>query len=181
MRIHSISFNQVITFSAVTIMFICYLLARITIAKVNSLDIRNIFSEGIYCVEAVNKTEEMTAEAIEIVKTLVTKKCGTFADVNSKSIKLYMKDIYVNKDNCKDLAKQLLEEGLIEDMSEDGLAAEIYTHAFFYFLFDSMPDSIHELPVLSKVYNSVSNGIDLENGGDTHLRQIAYAVIYRAF
>lgn len=138
---------------------------------------RNFFSEGI-STNAAQATENLAAE---LVNKLVCEKGGEIADVTQKSVKLYMNEVYVNKENCKDLANDLLADGFIEDMNEDDLAAEIYTHAFFYYLFDSIPDALHELPVLSKIYNSVSNGIDLENGGDTGLRQIVYAVIFRVF
>lgn len=178
MRIHSLSIGQIFSIIAVAAMMFIYIMIRGAIVQVDTQEVRNMFTEGIRCVEAVKTTEEI---AMDLVMQLVTEKCGAFAEMNAQSIKLYMKEMYANKDNCRDLAQDLLDEGLIEDMTVNELSAEIYTHAFFYYLFEAMPEAVHALPGLSSVYNSVSNGIDLASGGDTPVRQVAYAIIYRVF
>ncbi len=108
-------------------------------------------------------------------------KTETLGEVKKTTIKLAMSTLYVNKENCEELAKSLLGDKWIVDMTKEELSAEIYAHAYFYYLLDSLPDFVSELPGISRISNSVSNGIDLENGGDSAVRKVVYSLVFKLF
>lgn len=169
--------KDLVFITAATMLLIMYLSVRFILDGFNTVQIQGIFNEEIRYIEKTVSKENVA----ELVTELISEKIGLFGSKDSKRINLEMKSIYVNKENCVDLAKMLLEDGAIEDMSVEDLAAEIYTHASVYYVFESIPSFVHKLPGFSSVYRSVSNGIDLEDGGDTLARQFVYAVVYKLF
>lgn len=174
----TISLKKALVFiTAAAALIIVYLSVKFILAGFDTIQIRGIFSEEIKYIEKTICEENIE----ESVTELVSGKIGQIGSKDSKRINLEMNSIYVNKGNCVDLAKMLLRDGLIKGMSVKDLAAEIYTHASVYYVFEAIPSFIHKLPGFSSVYRSVSNGIDLEDGGDTHTRQLVYAVVYKLF
>ncbi len=174
----TISLKKALVLITVAAAFIIlYLSVRFIIAGLDNVQIRGIFSEEIKYIEKMICEESTEESVIE----LISGKIGRIGLKDSNRINLEMDSIYVNKENCVDLAKMLLKDGVIKGMSVKNLAAEIYTHASVYYVFEAIPSFIHKLPGFSSVYRSVSNGIDLEDGGDTHTRQLVYAVVYKLF
>lgn len=95
-----------------------------------------------------------------------------------KYLSLEMNDIYYNKKNCVEKAKDIVANKQITGMSIRQLAAEIYSHAFVYFNFHYLPKFIRETKLAKRVFNSAANGIDLEDNGDFLRRRIAYSIIW---
>lgn len=169
--------RDLVFITVASVIIIMYLSVKFILNGFDTAQIQGIFSGEIKYIEKTVCEENV----VELVTELISEKIGQFGSKDSKRINLEMKSIYINKENCVDLAKMLLNDGVIEDMSVEGLAAEIYTHASIYYVFESLPSFFQKLPGFSSVYRSVSNGIDLEDGGDTFTRQIAYAVVYKLF
>ncbi len=87
------------------------------------------------------------------------------------------KKLYSRK-YCNRLAKRLLAKGKISGMTLKELACEIYAHAYVYFNFRFVPPFLRGVKPFRSVYKSVSDGVDLEDGGDKLLRRIGYRVIW---
>ena len=167
--------KYVVMFAVLTLFAVSYLGTRVLVMQAGKSAPVAVSSASLSCIEVKDDLNDA------VNRFLTSDTYGILGRVGERTIKLDMDEIYADKDNCEQVANNLLANGLITGMTKKELTAEIYTHAFFYYVFDGMPEFVHELPVLSKVYNSVSNGIDLENGGDTQVRKVAYAVIYTVF
>jgi hypothetical protein len=78
---------------------------------------------------------------------------------------------FLNKRTCLDEARRLISEGLVVMMNEKQLASEIYFHALaFYFC-----EKTGWLPRMK--YHA--DPIDLHDGGDKHIRRVAYAAAWK--
>lgn len=95
-----------------------------------------------------------------------------------KTMNIGITEIALDKDECRAAAAQIVENNQIEGMSEEAVAKEIYAHIFLHDVISGMPSAVRNNPLVSRVYNSTCNGIDLEDFGDTFVRQIAYTVIW---
>ena len=82
------------------------------------------------------------------------------------------------KDRCRKLAKEILDAGRITGMTQSQLFCEIYAHAYVCYHFYLLPKVLRKLPFLRSVQNSASNGVDLQDNGDTWYRRIAYRLIW---
>ena len=120
------------------------------------------------------------------IAAVVLSKCGVNnmkkADfVKHGEIKTYnigIDEIELDKDACEEEAKALLVSKSIEGMSEDAMAKEIYAHIFIHDMIESLPDFVQNNKIVARAYGSTVNGIDLEDFGDTFVRQIAYEAIW---
>ena len=63
-------------------------------------------------------------------------------------------------------------------MSEKAMAKEIYAHIFIHDVIENLPSFVQDNKFVHKIYNSTVNGIDLEDFGDTYVRQFMYDVIW---
>ena len=91
-----------------------------------------------------------------------------------KTMNIGITDIALDKEDCEDAASYIVNENLIEGMSEKSVAKEIYAHIFIHDIIDNLPSALRNNSIVNRVYN----GIDLEDFGDTFVRQIAYIVIW---
>ena len=85
----------------------------------------------------------------------------------------------MNKDFCLQVGSFLLGLGAVKNMSQISIAQEIYAHACAYY----SSNSLKKLGIDNSVVNYLikhSKTIELEDGGDTMPRQIAYAAIWTA-
>lgn len=83
-----------------------------------------------------------------------------------------------NKKDCMNAATEIINSETITHMSTKAVAKEIYTHYFIYNVINSMPSWLTNNSLVQKVYNSASNGADLESYGDTFLRRMTYSIIW---
>jgi len=95
-----------------------------------------------------------------------------------KTMNIAIDEVGLDKDACEEYAKKIIENNMIEGMSEEAVAKEIYAHVMIHALIESMPSAIRNTSIASRLYNSTVNGIDLEDFGDTFVRQAAYNVIW---
>lgn len=83
-----------------------------------------------------------------------------------------------NRKLCHKIAGEILETGKITGMSEMQLACEIFAHAYVFCNFRFVPRLIRKTSFAGSIYNSVANGVDLEDNGDTLLRRIFYRIVW---
>ncbi len=95
-----------------------------------------------------------------------------------KTMNIDIDAVGLNKEECEAYAKKILAENLIEGMSEAEIAKEIYAHVMIHAMVNAMPESIQNTGIARRLNNSTANGIDLEDFGDTFVRQIAYNFIW---
>lgn len=99
-------------------------------------------------------------------------------NTSKKFLNLKMKANYYKKSECVKAAEEISEKKQITGMSIRQLAAEIYTHALVYYTFPILPEVIRNTKFAQRAFRSASNGIDLEDGGDTLKRRVCYSLIY---
>ncbi|MBO4688277.1 MAG: hypothetical protein J5636_07160 [Clostridiales bacterium] len=124
--------------------------------------------------------------AVVGIAVVIMSKCGVtkmkkanFVDHQQiKTMNIGIDEIALDKDACKDAAEEISENHLIEGMSEKAMAKEIYAHIFIHDVVEAMPSFLQNNKIVSRIYNSTANGIDLEDFGDTYVRQIMYDVIW---
>ncbi len=95
-----------------------------------------------------------------------------------KTMNIDIDAIALDKDACEEYAKMVIENNMIEGMSEKAVAKEIYAHIFLNAYIQTLPETLRNTSIVSRLYNSTKNGIDLEDYGDTFVRQAAYNVIW---
>ena len=121
----------------------------------------------------------MVMVALLIAKPVKSLKLANFISHGLiKTMNIGITEIALDKDECRAAAAQIVENNQIEGMSEEAVAKEIYAHIFLHDVISGMPSAVRNNPLVSRVYNSTCNGIDLEDFGDTFVRQIAYTVIW---
>ena len=97
---------------------------------------------------------------------------------NKKYLQIPMKKELYNRENCRRLAASILSEGKITGMSLRQLYFEIFAHAYVYYNFHLLPRFLRESKMFKSIYNSASDGVDLEDDGDSKIRRIAYVIIW---
>ena len=95
-----------------------------------------------------------------------------------KTMNIGIDEIGLDKEACEEYAKSIIENNMIEGMSEKDMAKEIYAHIFLNAYIESLPDALKNTSIISRLHNSTQNGIDLEDYGDTFVRQAAYSMIW---
>lgn len=114
-----------------------------------------------------NKTKEIKA----MTNTENTKN-------TKKYLSLKMRANYYRKSDCVQAAEDIVAKKQITGMSVRQLAAEIYTHAMIYYNFPILPDRIRNTKFMQRAFRSASNGIDLEDNGDSWKRRFCYSLIW---
>ncbi|MCR5637896.1 MAG: hypothetical protein K6F97_03545 [Lachnospiraceae bacterium] len=92
-----------------------------------------------------------------------------------------MEEKLYKRSNCEKIAEEIISDGKIIGMTKSQLACEIFAHAYVYYNFRFVPKFLGKNKVFKSVYRSVSNGVDLEDNGDTFVRRIAYRIIWGMF
>ncbi len=110
------------------------------------------------------------------IKTM--KKADFVEHQTIKTMNIGIDEIAMDQDACEEAAQKIIEDGRIEGMSKDAMAKEIYAHIFIHDVVESLPGFLQNNKFVKKAYNSTVNGIDLEDFGDTYIRQIAYNAIW---
>ena len=87
------------------------------------------------------------------------------------------RNIY-DKDNCVNIARELLNKKKITEMGVNQLAQEIYGHAYVYYNFKKAPKWFQSSRLGKSMFESSNNGVDLLSGGDTWYRQIFYYICW---
>lgn len=87
------------------------------------------------------------------------------------------RDLY-DRDYCLVLAEKIAENEEISDMTSEEIAMEIYAHAYVYYNFDKAPEWIRSSDFGKSIYESVENGVDLEDGGDTAIRKVFFQTVW---
>ena len=118
--------------------------------------------------------------AVLLMKSGVMKmKKANFVDHETiKTMNIGIEEIALDKDACEAAAEEISGDNLIEGMSEKAMAKEIYAHIFIHDVIESLPSFVQDNKFVHKIYNSTVNGIDLEDFGDTYVRQFMYDVIW---
>lgn len=96
-----------------------------------------------------------------------------------KTMNIGIDDVAMDHEACVEEAKKIIASKAIEGMSEAAMAKEIYAHIFIHEMINTLPSWIRNTSIVNRVYNSTANGIDLEDFGDTFVRQIAYNAIWK--
>ncbi len=121
----------------------------------------------------------MVMVALVVAKPVKSLKLANFINHGLiKTMNIGITEIALDKDECRAAAADIVENNKIEGMSEESVAKEIYAHIFLHDVISGMPSIVRNNPLVSRLYNSTCNGIDLEDFGDTFVRQIAYSVIW---
>ena len=79
---------------------------------------------------------------------------------------------------CKEMAEKIEAEKKITGMSVGQLECEIFAYAYVFCFFKYLPGFIRNTTFAKRVYRSVSDGVDLEDNGDTLVRRVFYRVIW---
>ena len=95
-----------------------------------------------------------------------------------KTLRIPMNERLYGRRGCKLIAEKLLESGRIDSMTESQLACEIFAHAYVFYNFRFVPGRLKQTDLFKKVLRSASDGVDLEDGGDSLKRRIAYRMIW---
>lgn len=107
------------------------------------------------------------------------KKADFISHGEIKTMNIGINEVALDRAACEEEARKILASKAIEGMSEAAMAKEIYAHIFIHDMIDLLPNWIRNTSVVSRIYNSTANGIDLEDFGDTFVRQIAYNAIWK--
>lgn len=95
-----------------------------------------------------------------------------------KVMNIPMNENLYNRDYCMQMAHEITDGEKISGMTLSQLYTEIFAHAYIYYNFRFLPKCLKSLEIFKKFYNSVSNGVDLEDNGDKWYRRIAYRFIW---
>ena len=95
-----------------------------------------------------------------------------------KTLRIPMNERLYARKGCKMIAEKLLESGRIDGMTESQLSCEIFAHAYVFYNFRLVPKRLSKTGLFKKVLRSASDGVDLEDGGDSLIRRIAYRMIW---
>ena len=98
--------------------------------------------------------------------------------MNKKYMNIPMGRELYSRANCQEMAKEIAGEEKITGMSLSQLSCEIFAHAYIYYNFKFVPKFLRSVKIVKSFYNSVANGVDLEDNGDKWYRRIAYRVIW---
>ena len=98
--------------------------------------------------------------------------------IKKKTLRIPMNERLYARKGCKVIAEKLLESGRIDGMTESQLSCEIFAHAYVFYNFRFVPGMLREKVIFRKILRSASDGVDLEDGGDSLIRRIAYRMIW---
>lgn len=97
-----------------------------------------------------------------------------------KTYAVSMSGKYKNKDNCLSKATQIINNGYITGMTKLQIAQEIYAHAIIYYNADAARSLIGNEDVFGYLMDH-ANPVNLEDGGDTWARRMAYSAIWYGY
>ena len=100
------------------------------------------------------------------------------ATVTRKHINIPMEETLNNRKLCKMMAKEIAANKSITGMTESQLSREIFAHAYVFYNFRFVPKKLSKTDLFKKILRSASDGVDLEDGGDSLIRRIAYRMIW---
>jgi len=98
--------------------------------------------------------------------------------IKKKTLRIPMNERLYGRRGCKVIAEKLLESGRIDGMTESQLSCEIFAHAYVFYNFRFVPKKLSKTDLFKKILRSASDGVDLEDGGDSLIRRIAYRMIW---
>ena len=98
-----------------------------------------------------------------------------------RSINIGMKEEYGDKETCMEIAKEILASGAIKGVTEEEMAAEIYSHHYAKDFIEKMPKILRDTPIAKRMYESCDNGVDLSDYGDPDWRKMIYNLLYKFF
>lgn len=98
--------------------------------------------------------------------------------IKKKTLRIPMNERLYGRRGCKVIAEKLLESKRIDGMTESQLSCEIFAHAYVFYNFRFVPKKLSETDLFKKILRSASDGVDLEDGGDSLIRRIAYRMIW---
>lgn len=90
---------------------------------------------------------------------------------------LPMKTAYLNKAKCKEVAASLIKNKKVKNMSELGIAQEIFGHAILFY----RAALVNYAGINSWVINEIishAKVADIENGGDKWYKVVAYSALW---
>ena len=79
---------------------------------------------------------------------------------------------------CMQMAHEITDGEKISGMTLSQLYTELFAHAYIYYNYRLLPRFLKNVKIFKSFYNSVSNGVDLEDNGDKWYRRIAYRFIW---
>lgn len=85
---------------------------------------------------------------------------------------------YLNKNTCLAEASHLIERRIVTGMTQLQIAKEIYAHAFIKYKYISLPKWVKNMSGMKDIYNRASY-VDIDNGGDTAVRQVVYNAVWK--
>lgn len=88
-----------------------------------------------------------------------------------------MSPVYLTKSACEVKATALIVSGQVTGMSMLGIAKEIYAHACCYYGSSVVKALGVDSAIVDEIY-SHANPVDIEDGGDTLVRQVIYELIW---
>lgn len=85
---------------------------------------------------------------------------------------------YLNKNTCLAEASHLVERHIVTGMTRLQIAKEIYAHAFVKYKYIALPAWAKNMSGMKDLYRRASY-VDIDNGGDTAVRQAIYNTVWR--
>ncbi|HJC23186.1 MAG TPA: hypothetical protein H9761_05715 [Candidatus Eisenbergiella merdavium] len=116
--------------------------------------------------------------------------CIEMANVYGTGVSLPMDPKYRNKDNCKNEAARLIDQHLVSGMTQQQIQEEIFGHAVAYY---DGPGLVNFIGMQGGVIGGIAaaaavsylvshaNPIDIEDGGDTAVRQLIFSTIWNVW
>lgn len=95
-----------------------------------------------------------------------------------KHINIPMSEMLNDRKLCREMAREISDRNEITGMSNSQLSCEIFAHAYVYVIFKYVPDFIKKMNKAQSIYRSVSDGVDIEDNGDSLVRRIFYRVVW---
>lgn len=93
------------------------------------------------------------------------------------SVSLPMNPIYLTKTACEIKSKSLISKKEVTDMTMLEIAKEIFAHACCYYGASTVKALGVDNAAVDEIY-SRANPVDIEDGGDTAIRQAVYDTIW---
>lgn len=97
--------------------------------------------------------------------------------IHKRCIQVPMDKHYLSRKTCKEKAKELLEKKDVCDMTELGVAQEIFAHACCFYLMDALKKLKFDSSMIEDIYKR-ADPVDIEDGGDTPTRVAVYKLIW---
>lgn len=95
-----------------------------------------------------------------------------------KYMNIPMNENLYSREYCIQMAHEITDGEQITGMTLSQLYTEIFAHAYIYYNFRLVPRFLRNVKLFKSFYNSVSNGVDLEDNGDKWYRRIFYRFIW---